>query len=193
MGHETLESKDQDALANPRRTVLEPGGRIFFAVRQGLTVGCCALLAMGPGEYEVAKMAVTESCRGAGIGRRLLERAIAKARASGAARLYLETNQNLTPAIRLYESVGFRHLPTFQQSASFPLHMPAPTFKWNCASTSPCSQFADNRSLMRSCEKFKFEPPMNADKSLIFFIRVHPCSAVAIFLFGFSGSGCPNT
>lgn len=106
-----LESKDEETLNDPRRTILDRGGRIFFAIRQGRTVGCCALLAMGPGEYEVAKMAVTESLRGAGIGRRLLETAIAEARACGATRLYLETNRKLGPAIRLYESLGFEHLP----------------------------------------------------------------------------------
>jgi putative acetyltransferase len=106
-----LESKDEEALADPRGTILERGGRIFFAVRRGATVGCCALVATGPGEFEVAKMAVTESYRGVGIGRSLLETVIAEARASGATRLYLETNHQLAPAIRLYESLGFRHLP----------------------------------------------------------------------------------
>jgi len=66
---------------------------------------------MSPGEFEVAKMAITESCQGIGLGRLLLERTIADARAAGAKRLYLETNDKLTPAIRLYESAGFRHLP----------------------------------------------------------------------------------
>ena len=66
---------------------------------------------MAPGEYEVAKMAVTESCRRSGIGRQLLEKAIAEACALGAHRLYLETNRKLASAIRLYESLGFRHLP----------------------------------------------------------------------------------
>jgi putative acetyltransferase len=106
-----LESKDEEVLANPRRAILERGGRIFFAVRQGQTVGCCALLAMGSGEFEVAKMAVAESSRRAGVGRSLLERVIAEARASGAIRLYLETNRKLAPAVRLYESLGFQHLP----------------------------------------------------------------------------------
>jgi putative acetyltransferase len=106
----TVEGKDEETLANPRK-ILENGGRIFLAVRQGEAVGCCALLAMGAGEFEVAKMAVTESARGAGVGRSLLERVIAEARACGAARLYLETNSKLMPAIRLYESAGFRHLP----------------------------------------------------------------------------------
>jgi putative acetyltransferase len=109
--HFTLEPKDLEALKEPARTILEPGGRIFLAFHQGDAVGCCALLAMKPEEYEVAKMAVTESCQGTGIGRRLLETVIAEARASGAARLYLETNRKLAPAIRLYESLGFRHLP----------------------------------------------------------------------------------
>ncbi|MGO4879799.1 MAG: GNAT family N-acetyltransferase [Bryobacteraceae bacterium] len=106
-----MEPKDEESLADPRETILSHGGRIFFAVRRGVTVGCCALLAMGPGEYEVAKMAVTESVRGAGVGRRLLETVIAEARAAGARRLYLETNQKLAPAIHLYESLGFRHIP----------------------------------------------------------------------------------
>jgi len=106
-----MERKDESILAEPRRTILDCGGRIFLAVRQGETVGCCALLAMGPGEFEVAKMAVTESCQGAGIGRRLLEKTIAEARAAGATRLYLETNRKLAAAIRLYESVGFTHIP----------------------------------------------------------------------------------
>lgn len=62
------------------------------------------------GEFEVVKMAVTETHQGAGIGRRLLAHTIAVARSTGAIRLYLETNRKLATAIRLYESLGFRHL-----------------------------------------------------------------------------------
>lgn len=106
-----LEPKDEATLADPGRYILDPGGRIFMAVHDAEPVGCCALLPIGPGEYEVSKMAVTESCRGSGLGRKLLETAVAAARESGARRLYLETNHSLTPAIRLYESQGFRHIP----------------------------------------------------------------------------------
>ena len=106
-----IEPKDEAVFADPRGSILDRGGRIFLAVLDGQPVGCCALLRMNSGEFEVAKMAVTESCRGNGIGRQLLEKAIAEARASGARRLYLETNRKMQPAIRLYESLGFRHLP----------------------------------------------------------------------------------
>jgi len=105
-----LEAKDEYALTNPRETILDHGGRIFFAVRAGECVGCCALLAIGSGEYEVAKMAVTASAQGSGLGKLLLQSTIEAARVAGATRLYLETNHALTPAIRLYESLGFRHL-----------------------------------------------------------------------------------
>jgi ribosomal protein S18 acetylase RimI-like enzyme len=55
-------------------------------------------------------MAVEPSYQGAGIGRKLLHAAIEEGRNVGAQRLYLETNHTLTPAIRLYESMGFKHI-----------------------------------------------------------------------------------
>jgi putative acetyltransferase len=106
-----MEPADEAALADPWGKILNPGGRIFFAVQDDRLVGCCALVVRTPAEFEVAKTAVTESVRGAGIGQRLLERVIAEGRALGAQRLYLETNRKLEPAIRLYEKVGFRHIP----------------------------------------------------------------------------------
>jgi len=47
-----LEPKDEIAFDNPRQTILDRGGRIFFAMRAGEPVGVCALLAMRPGEFK---------------------------------------------------------------------------------------------------------------------------------------------
>ena len=105
-----LEPHDEHALLHPQETILDRGGRIFLAVLDGVTVGCCALLAMEPGAYEVAKMAVAPASRGVGVGRYLLTHVIAAARNSGARRLFLETNHILTPAIALYTSLGFERL-----------------------------------------------------------------------------------
>jgi GNAT superfamily N-acetyltransferase len=106
-----LEAKDEEAIADPQRNILASGGRIFFAAIERECVGCCALIPCGAGEFEVAKMAVTAACQGMGIGRKLLEAVVDAARAAGIRRLYLETNHTLAPAIRLYESIGFQHVP----------------------------------------------------------------------------------
>jgi GNAT superfamily N-acetyltransferase len=106
-----LEPADLEVLWYPQTAILDNGGRILMAERNGVCVGCCALLAMGPGEYELAKMAVAPAERRHGIGRRLMTAAIALAEELGATRLYLETNATLPGAIALYESMGFRHLP----------------------------------------------------------------------------------
>lgn len=106
-----IEEHDNDMLLDPEGYVLARGGHIFFATASGEPVGCCALIAMEPGVYEVAKMAVSETLQGAGIGRRLLRYTIEQGRRLGAHRLYLETNSKLQNAIHLYESLGFEHLP----------------------------------------------------------------------------------
>ena len=106
-----IEPKEENVLADPQRTILDLGGRIFFATAGERCVGCCALIRLGDKEFEVAKMAVEPSYQRAGIGRKLLHAAIEEGRNAGAQRFYLETNHVLTPAIRLYESLGFKHIP----------------------------------------------------------------------------------
>lgn len=109
--HFGMESKDEAVFADPRAVVLNKGGIILFATIDGASVGCCALIKAGDAEFEVAKMAVTPECRGAGVGRKLLQAVIEAGRSAGAKRLSLETNHVLEPAIRLYESLGFQHIP----------------------------------------------------------------------------------
>lgn len=106
-----VEAKDRQVLADPQGSILDRGGRIFMAERDGEVIACCALMAMADGGFEVAKMTVTPAARGLGLSRRLLEACEAAARAAGAPRLYLETSSTLIPACRLYRSFGFIDLP----------------------------------------------------------------------------------
>ena len=105
----SLEAADREVLDDPRGQILGRGGQICVADLDGQVLGCCALLAIAPGELELAKMTVAESARGLGIGRRLLGFAIAVARQMGAHRLCLESNTKAAAAIHLYEQLGFRH------------------------------------------------------------------------------------
>ena len=113
-----IEEADREVLGNPVRNILKPGGHIFLALSGEQAVGCCALVAVAPGTFELAKMTVLEQVRGCGIGRKLLEYTIAEARRLGAHRLYLETNRKLENAIHLYESIGFRHVPADRVATS---------------------------------------------------------------------------
>ena len=105
-----IEAKDRGTLEDPEGHILQPGGHIFMAFVDGKAVGCCALLWMKPGRFEVAKMTVAEGYRGLGVGRKVLAYTIAQGKALGAESLYLETNDKLQDAIHLYEALGFRHL-----------------------------------------------------------------------------------
>lgn len=60
---------------------------------------------------------VSAAARGRGVGRALVEFAFERARARGAARIELDTNETNATAIALYESLGF--------SAKSKLHGPA--------------------------------------------------------------------
>src|SRR5271168_741454 len=106
----SLEEHDHVQLRDPEYNILRTGGQIVMALAGEERIGCCALIFERPGVFEVAKMAVSERYRGKGIGRKLLEYAIAEAKALGAHRLELATNTKLANAVHLYESLGFRHL-----------------------------------------------------------------------------------
>jgi ribosomal protein S18 acetylase RimI-like enzyme len=102
-----LEEIDHQVLSEPEAQILRPGGAILFAVLDETVVGTCALKLEAPGVYELTKMAVDENFQGLGIGRRLLEAAIAEFKRCKGRTLFLESSTKLTPALRLYESLGF--------------------------------------------------------------------------------------
>lgn len=108
--HFTLEDKDRETLADPFGRYVAPGGDVLLARDGDQPLGCVALEPAGDGVFELSKMAVTPAARGHGLGRRLLDAAIARARELEATALFLGTNRRLEPAIHLYESAGFRHV-----------------------------------------------------------------------------------
>jgi len=103
-----LEPPDLALFASPQAAIVEGGGQIFFALEDGAVLGTCAVIRAGQGAMELAKMAVAPAAQGRGIGQQLGEAAIAFARTAGAARLVLISNSRLTPALALYQRLGFR-------------------------------------------------------------------------------------
>lgn len=104
-----MEKADYDALDNPEDYIINKGGHILVALQDNEPVGVCALIKMSDEKYgyELAKMAVSPSVHGKGIGYQLALASIHKARELGAQWLYLESNTILEPAINLYRKLGF--------------------------------------------------------------------------------------
>lgn len=111
-----LEPHDIEVLENPEKYILEKGGHIFVALYNGFPVGVCALCPMpeeSAYDFELAKLAVNNSIQRKGIGRRLCDAVIDKARELGGKMLFLESNTRLKPAIALYRKLGFKELPEY--------------------------------------------------------------------------------
>ena len=60
---------------------------------------------------ELVKLYLLPAARGRGVGKALIEQCLQAARANGYAHIYLETTEELTQAIPLYEKLGFAYLP----------------------------------------------------------------------------------
>jgi ribosomal protein S18 acetylase RimI-like enzyme len=105
-----LETEDVALLGDPEEHILRRGGQIFVAAAGLQVIGCFALLPTQPGVLRLIRMTVHETYRGRGVGRKLLEHAIAIARASRVDKLVLETSSKLESAVRLYESAGFHRI-----------------------------------------------------------------------------------
>jgi putative acetyltransferase len=104
-----MEESDRKTLRDPHGAVLAAGGQIFFALDGDRPVGAVAAVHVSPGVFELAKMAVSPSHQGRGIGERLGRAAINFAVAQRADVMFLDTNSALGSAIRLYERLGFTH------------------------------------------------------------------------------------
>lgn len=108
-----IEEADLRAMEHPQEYILDKGGFIFVGCYKGEPVGVCALLKRDDPvyPYELAKLAVSPKAQGLGIGVKLCQAVVDKARELGAAKLFLESNTRLHPAIHIYRKVGFKELP----------------------------------------------------------------------------------
>jgi len=94
-----------------------PAGVFLLATLRAEPVGCGALKYHGNEPTELKRMWVAQSTRGLGIGRRLLRELERRAVSDGSRVIRLETNKNLTEAINLYRSAGYREVDAFNDES----------------------------------------------------------------------------
>ncbi|MGL5818979.1 MAG: GNAT family N-acetyltransferase [Phycicoccus sp.] len=112
---ENRHALDLDAFRDPSvRLWVARVARSAWAA-DGALLGSVALQDLGDRHVELKTMRVTPAGRSTGLGRRLLEHALAQARAAGATRVSLETGTaaQFRPAVSLYRSAGFTECPPF--------------------------------------------------------------------------------
>ena len=68
------------------------------------------VMSVGAGEAHILNLCVNAHFRCRGVGRRMLEYLVERARAAGMAEAFLEVRPSNTPAIRLYQSMGFEQV-----------------------------------------------------------------------------------
>ena len=89
-------------------------GAALLAVEQsGAVAGIAAIRDLGDGVCELKRMYVKPAHRGSGVGKRLCEASIGLAASQGYHSMRLDTLRRMTAANRLYESLGFRHIPPY--------------------------------------------------------------------------------
>ncbi len=105
--YDLLEPMDDEYLNHPREMILNKGGFILLAEKEGIIVGTISAVPIEAGCMELENFAVSEKMQGQKIGRMLLEKCIDNARMSGIGKLTLYTNSQLVNALELYKKMGF--------------------------------------------------------------------------------------
>lgn len=105
-----VEPHDLEQLDDPEHHVLSEGGHILLAETEGVIVGTVAMIKVENDRYELAKMAVDDAYQGRQIGKKLGEAALDWARRRGAREVFLESNRRLSPALSLYQRLGFQEV-----------------------------------------------------------------------------------
>jgi GNAT superfamily N-acetyltransferase len=101
-----IEKSDIYQLEHPQESIINPGGQIFFLLLGEEVIGTVALV-IEHGEYELAKMSVSDHHQGKGYSHLLMNAPIDWARQRKLPGITILSSTSLVNAINLYKKHGF--------------------------------------------------------------------------------------
>lgn len=90
-----------------------PSGRLYLVKYGGNTAGCAAFYKLGEGVCELKRLYLRPGFQGRGLGRAVMQRAMADAKAAGYDRMRLDSLRRLKEARALYEKFGFTEIQPY--------------------------------------------------------------------------------
>ena len=110
----------RDLMADLPRLHAAPGGGLLLVRHDGQPLGCGMFYEFAPGVAEIKRVYLDPSLRGQGAGRRLMQALIDTVRGRGYGKIVMDTGRGLTPAVALYDRLGFRRTePYYDAPAVF--------------------------------------------------------------------------
>lgn len=109
-----VEPHDQEVLGQPEKHIIDPGGKIFFAIDTDEVIATVALMKLDQGIFELTKMAVSPKARGKKIGQKLMEHTLDFSQTQPWKKLIIYSNRKLENAIHIYKKYGFKEIPLEQ-------------------------------------------------------------------------------
>lgn len=105
-------------IVHPDPALFTPPAGVFLIARadDDAPVGCGGIRMLDADRAEVKHLWVRPEARGTGLGRALLTELEDRARAFGARRVVLDTNESLEAAQRMYRTGGYADIPPYNDN-----------------------------------------------------------------------------
>lgn len=106
----------EEELASLPGKYSRPNGDLLIGIDGERTIGCVAVRKLDDSVCEMKRLFVRPEARGKGLGRQLAHEIIVVARELGYSLMRLDTLDNLTEAMHLYETLGFRRTKPYYKN-----------------------------------------------------------------------------
>lgn len=90
---------------------LEQGAMVFFAIEDQQVLATAMILRLEDNTWEICKFATNEQFQGTGTGTKVFQACLDYAIENHADKVVIYSNQQLKPALHIYQKFGFKEVP----------------------------------------------------------------------------------